>query len=228
MKKVLFVIVIACSAIILYMIRDNYVNTRINEEYQVNLYNTRRMWLYQNYVYDSDTDFLYRCYAPEYLNKAVIRNNKEIKIPDKNIVFECAYTMTGTNESYYAILYGDRTIIYIKGMVVKNSPNTQDMFDAIDKYYEGKDIDYITIGALKHSKKVVEKLPENTYIDLIKKIKLVEEYCPHYDSFIRPPSIDIHYYNGNYYDGYIKDENARKINDDMYDFIGSIIGIKEN
>ena len=89
MKKVLFVIVIACSAIILYMIRDNYVNTRINEEYQVNLYNTRRMWLYQNYVYDSDTDFLYRCYAPEYLNKAVIRNNKEIKIPDKNIVFEC-------------------------------------------------------------------------------------------------------------------------------------------
>ena len=197
-----------------------------------NTYNTRRF-------YTGYCSFFNNVSDREYYKGSKILFPREVtmKFKDKNIVFECAMVGRGASineKAYYAILYNDGTLKYVKGNLIADGPITMEgtkIYKKVNEYYEGTNIDYVYITSFRNCKKSTVNLSNSQMQQILKKLDIAEQCYPYDDHFHRETGASFwgYYYNGNYYgvgndlrsEQYVKDAY-----DDVYSYVESLIGTK--
>ena len=198
-------------------------------------YNVRRFYIGYCTYFDDVSSFETNKSSKKLFT--LLTGEKSIKFKDKNIVFECAVVGRGASideKAYYAILYNDGTLKYLKGDIMAHRPITMDatkIYEDINKYYSGKDVDYVYLTAFGNCKIDTVKLSDSQIKQILKKLDIAEQYYPYDDHFHRETGYSFwgYYYNGNYYgvgndlrsEQYVKDAY-----DDVYSHVESLIGIK--
>lgn len=227
-KLLITVIICIWILIILFFIKCN--GRRILSE----TYNVHRFYIgYWNF-YD------------EYLTSEDMRNKgryfsveKTNNFKDDNMIFEIVNVGSGASvryDAYYAVLYNDGTLKYMKGDMIADGPfmmgTAEKIYNEMDMYYKDTDVDYVYITAFGNVKRYSKKLSNEEIEKLLVKLNAVEQFNTYDDHFQRDTGIDFrgYYYNGNYY-GHGnpvigKSEFERNIYYDVYKYIQSLIGVE--
>lgn len=227
MKKILIIITflfIILSGITLYV---NSFEKQDNYSIDITCYDTRKFFTAYDTSYKSAEDY----FDNKYENRP--GEQEVISFPDTDIVFECAWVGYGISKektAYYAILYKDMTLRYIKGDMISPTPFLhQNIFDAEVKYYENKEGSHIDILAFSNYEIGKNKMSRREFNYFINKLNLVEKYYPYKNEYFNRETneeFEGYYYNNHYYGmpGYYNNILSDMYFDSFY-FIESLIGI---